>query len=199
MVVLGVTGGIGSGKSTVCRTFGVLGVPVFFSDTVARDIMDSDEELKTGLRNIAGENIYRNGTLDRPKMASLIFSDRELLKKVNSLVHPAIFEVFRSWAAKKKSPYVILEAAILFESGADNLVDRVATVTAPFEERIMRVISRNNLTREQVIERMNNQYPENELIGRSDFVINNSENSMIIPQVLEVHNEMINLVNNKNN
>ncbi|HUS87542.1 MAG TPA: dephospho-CoA kinase [Bacteroidales bacterium] len=197
MFVLGVTGGIGSGKSTVCKVFSVFGIPVFYSDVVARNIMNTDDELKDQVNQITGTNMYINGELDRPRMAALIFKDDEILQKVNQLVHPLVFDFFRKWSLTQDSKYVILEAAILFEGGADILTDKIVAVTAPFEERIMRVMNRNKLAREQVIERIKSQISENEMVRRSDFLINNAENTIIIPRILEIHNEIMNMINEK--
>ncbi|MBN1107236.1 MAG: dephospho-CoA kinase [Bacteroidales bacterium] len=192
---LGITGGIGSGKTSVCRIFSVLGIPVFFADPEASLIMSTDKKVITGINEIAGRNIYPEGKLDRELLASLIFNDAESLRKVNSLVHPVVFDKFLKWAEEQDSPYVIMEAAILFESGASELVDRVATVYAPVEERIGRVTRRNKLTREQVLQRMKNQLDDEEKIRMSDYVINNSENDMIIPVILKIHEDLITHLN----
>jgi len=192
---LGITGGIGSGKTSVCRIFSVLGIPVFFADPEASTIMNTDKKVIEGINNIAGKNIYQDGKLDRELLASLIFTDPESLRKVNSLVHPVVFDKFLKWAEEQNTPYVIMEAAILFESGASELVDRVATVYAPVEERIARVTRRNKLSREQVIRRMRNQLDDEEKIKRSDYVINNSENDMIIPVILRIHDDLITHLN----
>jgi dephospho-CoA kinase len=192
---LGITGGIGSGKTTVCKIFGVLGIPVFYADPEANVVMNDNKAIREAINKIAGEDIYPGGTLDRKKLASIIFNDDDLLKKVNSLVHPVVFEYFNTWVEKQAAPYVIMEAAILFESGASELVDRVATVTAPVEERITRVIRRNILSREQVIERIDNQMDDRERIRRSDYVINNAENEMIIPAILKIHEDIIDHLN----
>lgn len=191
LMKLGITGGIGSGKTSVCRVFNVLGIPVFSADPEAQMIMNEDEEVRKAINEIAGRNIYPGGILDRMALASLIFNDQESLKKVNDLVHPMVFGNFISWAEKQTTPYVIMEAAILFESGASKLVDRVATIIAPVEERISRVTFRNRLTREQVMERIRNQMTDEERIKRSDYVINNSENAMIIPVILRIHEDII--------
>jgi dephospho-CoA kinase len=159
---LGVTGGIGSGKTSVCRVFKVLGIPVFSADPEARTIM---------------------------------INDPVLLNKINTLVHPVVFEHFIEWTGRQSAPYVIMEAAILFESGGSKLVDRVATVTAPVEERIARVTARNKLTREQVLDRIRNQMDDNTRINMSDYVINNSENEMIIPVILQIHDDILNHLN----
>lgn len=191
---LGVTGGIGSGKTSVCRIFNVLGIPVFSADPVARDIMDNDQEMKARINAIAGRDLYSEGILDRAGLASIIFNDPELLTKVNALVHPVVFRRFGKWAAEQAAPYVIMEAAILFESGASRLVDRILTVIAPVEQRIERVIKRNNLTLDQVHERLRNQIDDEERVRQSDYVISNSENEMIIPAVLKVHYELLSLI-----
>ena len=190
---LGVTGGIGSGKTTVCRIFEALGIPVFSADNEARVIMDSDKAVIRQVNALAGRDMCCEGKLDRIALASLIFNNRELLGKINNIIHPIVTGRFLAWEKSKDAPYVILEAAILFESGAAKLLDRVITVTAPVEERIERVVQRNSLTREQVAERINNQSDDEYKISLSDYVISNSENEMIIPSVLKIHTEMIRL------
>ncbi len=192
---LGITGGIGSGKTSVCRVFGVLGIPVFSADPEAQIIMNTERSVINSINDLAGKNLYTDGKLNKEELANLIFNDPELLKKVNSLVHPVVFEHFREWADMQTTPYVIMEAAILFESGASKLVDRVATVVAPVEERIYRVIVRNKLTREQVTDRIKNQMDDEERIRLSDYVINNSENEMIIPVILGIHEDILNHLN----
>lgn len=192
---LGITGGIGSGKTSVCKVFNVLGIPVFSADPEAREIMDNDRIIKREINEIVGKNIYPGGQLNRMELASLIFNNRDLLEKVNSLVHPIVFEHFNRWAEKQTTPYVIMEAAILFESGASKLVDRVATIVAPVEERISRVTRRNKLNRDQVMERINNQMTDEERIKMSDYVINNSENNMIIPVILRINEDLLTHLN----
>jgi dephospho-CoA kinase len=192
---LGVTGGIGSGKTSVCRVFKVLGIPVFSADPEARTIMNTDDKIIREINKITGRNIYPEGALDRMALASLIFNDPVLLNKINTLVHPVVFEHFIEWTGRQSAPYVIMEAAILFESGGSKLVDRVATVTAPVEERIARVTARNKLTREQVLDRIRNQMDDNTRINMSDYVINNSENEMIIPVILQIHDDILNHLN----
>jgi len=192
---LGVTGGIGSGKTSVCRVFGVLGIPVFSADPEAQIIMNYDESIISGINEIAGKDLYPDGILDKEGLAALIFNDPAKLSTVNALVHPVVLRHFNEWAGKQTAPYVIMEAAILFESGAASLVDRVATVIAPKEERISRVIKRNKLSREQVSERIRNQMSDAERIKRSDYIINNSENEMIIPVILGIHEDILNHLN----
>lgn len=190
-MMLGVTGGIGSGKTSVCRIFSILGIPVFSADPEAKRLMDSDEGIRRQINMFTGRDIYPEGVLDRQSLAALIFNDHELLLKVNSVVHPVVLKLFTDWAEKQTSPYVIIEVAILFESGAADIVDRILTVSAPMEERIERVMLRNNLTREQVLERIRNQHDDEYLISHSDYVIRNSENDMIIPAVIDIHKDIL--------
>jgi dephospho-CoA kinase len=188
---LGITGGIGSGKTSVCKVFAVLGIPFFSADPEAKEIMDNDSSIIHRINSVAGRNLYSGGSLDRMALADLIFNDNSLLEKVNSIVHPVVFDHFMKWEMEQDAPYVIFEAAILIESGASKLVDKIATVVAPVEERIQRVILRNNLSREQIIERMRNQMDDDSRIRMSDYVIYNSENDMIIPAVLKIHEDLL--------
>jgi dephospho-CoA kinase len=178
---LGVTGGIGSGKTTVCRIFRVLGVPVFVADASAREVMNNDPGIRNKINDIAGKDLYSGGELDRMELARLIFNRPEMLKSVNAAVH------------ESDAPYVIMEAAVLFESKADTFVDRVVSISAPVEERIARVMGRNELSREQVIERINNQLEDDEREEQSYYVINNADNEMIIPEILKIHEDMLRL------
>ena len=190
---LGVTGGIGSGKTTVCRIFRVLGVPVFVADAAAREVMNNDPGIRDRINSIAGEDLYSGGELDRMELARLIFNRPEMLKSVNAAVHPVVLQIFSKWADESDAPYVIMEAAVLFESKADTFVDRVVAISAPVEERIARVMGRNELSREQVIERINNQLEDDEREEQSYYVINNADNEMIIPEILKIHEDMLRL------
>ncbi|MBK7713202.1 MAG: dephospho-CoA kinase [Bacteroidales bacterium] len=195
---LGVTGGIGSGKTSVCKVFNVLGIPVFSADRIARDIMDSDEDIIKKINSVTGKDLYSNGFLDRMALAALIFNNSDMLHKVNSLVHPIVFDHFATWEKNQSAPYVIMEAAILFESGASKLVDRIATVVAPEEERVTRLTIRSKLSRQQVLDRMKNQMNDEERIKLSDYVIYNSENDMVIPAILEIHKDILKSIGNVN-
>jgi len=195
---LGVTGGIGSGKTSVCKVFSVFGIPVFSTDRVARNIMENNKHIIRNINAIAGKDLYSSGSLDRTALATLIFNNDSLLEKVNSLVHPVVFEQFIKWEKEQTAPYVIMEAAILFESGASKLVDKIATIVAPEEERMNRVIQRSRLSRQQVMERMKNQLDDESRIRLSDYVIYNSENDMIIPSILKIHEDILANLNNIN-
>ncbi len=188
---LGVTGGIGSGKTTACRLFGTLGIPVFVADTAARRLMESSPQVMEAINRIAGRDLYQGGRLDRKGLADIIFGSPELLQQVNAVVHPALFVTFEEWADNTGEPYVILEAAILFESGADTLVDRVATISVPEEERIARVMKRDGLSRDEVLRRMENQLDDREREARSHWVISNSDSDLMIPALLMIHEEMM--------
>jgi dephospho-CoA kinase len=194
---LGITGGIGSGKTSVCRVFDVLRIPVFSADREAQGIMENDNEIIRQINSIAGEDLYKNGNLDRMDLAKIIFNDKSLLAKMNSLIHPAVFNRFTKWVLLQTAPYVIMEAAILFESGAGKYVDSVATVIAPVEQRVRRVIHRNKLSREQVLDRMRNQMDDETRMKLSDYIIYNSENDMIIPTILKIHNEILTFINTR--
>lgn len=195
---LGITGGIGSGKSTVCKIFSVLGIPVFSADEKARVIMDGDPMVIGSVNSIAGTDMYKSGVLDRQQLAKLIFNDRNLLEQINKLIHPLVLGSFKEWVGIQTTGYVILESAILFESGASEYLDRVATVTAPVEERISRVMKRNEFTREQVLERIKNQEDDAAKIKKSDFVISNSENDMVIPAVIKIHENLLGIAKKGN-
>ena len=195
---LGITGGIGSGKTSVCRVFDVLRIPVFSADKTASEIMESEGSIRSKLNSIAGKDLYLNGHLDRMLLASIIFNNTSVLDMVNALVHPVVFDHFRSWSATQTAPYVIMEAAILFESGASKFVDRVATVVAPLEQRVERVIRRNKLSREQVLERMKNQMDDESMMKISDYVISNAENDMIIPAILKIHDNILTFIKTRN-
>lgn len=190
---LGVTGGIGSGKTTVCRIFRVLGVPVFMADEVARNLMNSDSDIASGINSIAEKDLYTAGELDRRELARLIFNQPDLLRRVNAVVHPAVLRNFEEWTSSVEVPYVIMEAAVLFESNADKTVDRVISVSAPVEERISRVMGRSGMTRLEVLDRINNQLEDEEREEQSYYVINNADNEMIIPEILKIHDDMLRL------
>ena len=146
------------------------------------------------INNIVGKNLYPDGRLNRVELATLIFNNPGLLKSVNAIVHPVVFDHFRIWVLEQTAPYVIMEAAILFESGASKIVDKVATVVAPVEQKVERIIRRNELSREQVFERIRNQMDDEARIRKSDYIINNAENEMIIPVILNIIKTFLTLI-----
>jgi len=171
--IIGLTGGIGSGKTTIANHFLAAGIPVYIADDEARKIMQS-EEIIAKIKEVFGTSIFENDILNREKLAAIVFSNPYKLEKLNSIIHPAIKEHFKNWVLDHKdSPFVIYEAAILFESGSYKNCDLIITVTAPIESRIQRVIQRDKTTRENVLRRINSQWSEEQRIANSDYVIEN--------------------------
>ncbi len=191
MLKVGITGGIGSGKTTVCKVFEVLGIPVFYADEAARRLMEEDTELIKGIISLLGTASYRDGKLNRPFIASAIFGNAELLRKMNALTHPAVIAHGKQWMSRQQTPYALKEAALFFEAGSDAEMDVMIGVTAPHETRISRTIQRDGISREKVLERMARQMDENEKMKRCDFVIHNDEVQAVIPQVLAVHHALL--------
>ena len=187
MLKIGITGGIGSGKSTVCRVFSVMGIPVFEADKVARKLMDTDEEIHEKLVRLFGTAVYLpDQTVNRKYLAGIVFKDPSLLTKLNEIVHPVVRKTFFDWCEKQESPYIIHEAAILFESGFYKMMDKTITVVTSEDERIHRVMKRDGITMELVKERIKNQWSDEERIKLADFVIGNNDDQLIIPQIIEI-------------
>ena len=188
---VGITGGIGSGKSTVCRLFSLLGVPVFDSDRRARELMQDDAGVVEAVRELFGPASYSGGELDRGYISGMVFSDKELLGKLNGIVHPAVFSDFERWCLLQQGAgvsYAVMESAILFESGMNRYVDRTILVDAPTDVRIDRVVRRDSTTREKVLERIKNQ--GGSVAAAADYVIDNSGEMLLWPQVLDVDNSL---------
>lgn len=187
MIKLGITGGIGSGKSTVTNIFKILQVPVYIADIESKRLTESSPIIRSKLIELFGDKIYDGDKLNKQLLASHIFNDKEKLDAVNSIIHPEVNKDFCKWVeTNKNSPIVVLETAILFESGMDKYTDKVITVYTPFEDRISRTMQRDNLSREKVIERINNQLPDEEKMERSDFVIHNDGSRSLIEQCLNI-------------
>jgi dephospho-CoA kinase len=171
--IIGLTGGIGSGKTTIANHFMAAGIPVYIADDEARILMQS-EAIIDKIQQAFGSAIFENGILNRQKLAEIVFDNPDKLKLLNGIIHPAVKKHFGNWVLKHKDhPFVIYEAAILFESGNYKNCDKIITVTAPLELRINRVIQRDNTTRENVLKRINMQWDDNQRIANSDFVIDN--------------------------
>lgn len=189
MLKIGVTGGIGSGKSTVCNIFEQMGIPIFNADLQARDLMNTNTKLIQALKATFGSDIYdSDGQLIRPKLAQIVFGDKEKVEKLNSLVHPAVKDEFKQWAKKQNHcPYIIKEAALMFESESYKDLDYVITISSPKQERLKRVVQRDGIKHADVLKRMNNQLSERERIARADFVIKNDGKHPLIPQVMQLH------------
>ena len=191
MLKIGLTGGIGSGKSIVAQMFAVLGIPVYFADEVSKRLMVENEELKSAITSHFGNGAYTDGILNRPYLANLVFNDGEKLSLLNSLVHPATIADAAAWMQKQAAPYIIKEAALIFESGSNKDLDYVIGVDAPKELRINRAVARDNVSTTQVEARMNKQMDEDEKLGLCDYIIVNNEHQMIIPQVLALHEKFL--------
>lgn len=187
MLHIGLTGGIGCGKSTVAKVFETLGIPVYYADDAAKQLMNEDEELKKQIIHHFGEESYAEGKLNRSYIASIVFDNKEKIELLNSLVHPVTIADAKNWMNKQTSPYSIKEAALLFESAAAKGLDYIIGVSAPQALRIKRVIDRDNVSREEVIKRMENQVDEEMKMKLCDFVIYNDEQQLMIPQVLQLH------------
>lgn len=184
--VIGLTGGIGSGKTTIANYFAELGVPVYIADDGARAVMQLDHVIKE-VKDVFGESVFENDVLNRAKLAEIVFNDKEKLAKLNAIVHPAVKKDFEVWLLQHKNyDYIIYEAAILFESGRYKECDYIITVTAPEEIRIERVLKRDNTTPAQVLSRMKMQWKDEDRISRSNFVINNVNLKIAKEEVVKI-------------
>jgi dephospho-CoA kinase len=188
MLKIGITGNIGSGKTTVCKMFEVLGIPVFYADTAAKQVMVTDAELISGIKQAFGEEAYTGAELNRKHIANIVFNNDAELAKLNSLVHPAVIRAFDTWAGSlTNAPYVLKEAAILFESSSYKMCDYSLLVTAPLETRIARVMQRDNISRAEVEAREARQFSEEKKKELADYQIANDDEQLVIPQVLALH------------
>ena len=189
---IGITGGIGSGKTTICKLFETLGIPVYYADAAARHLMVNDAELVSKIRNLFGNEAYLpSGELNRKYLAGIVFHNQQKLTLLNSLVHPAVEKDAQRWHSQQHSaPYTLKEAALIFESGSHQLLDRVINVYAPLETRIERVIKRDHVSRDDVLARIKNQWPEEDKLALSDHVIVNDNTLSIIRQVYKLHSRL---------
>jgi len=194
-MTVGITGGIGSGKTIVCKIFRQLGIPVYEADAEAKKIYDEEPEVLEKIKNEISEDVFgKKGQLDKQKLAALVFADEEALQKLNRLVHPFVIRHFETWKQRyKESPYILKEAAILFESGTDKGCDKIITVSSPVELRIQRAVKRDKRTLQETEQIVQKQWSDEEKIKRSDFVIVNDEQQLVIPQVLEIHAKLLDL------
>lgn len=195
---IGITGGIGSGKTLVCRIFSVLGIAVYDADREAKALMNTHPDLIDSLKENFGEQVYGpDGKLDRSYLAGEVFGDQEKLDLLNGIVHPIVIQAGVEWMQAQEGPYSVKEAALLFESGSYQANDYNILVFAPAEERIRRVMTRDGVSREQVLARMDKQMPEDEKMKRADFIIYNDGSRALIPQVLELHERFLKLAEEK--
>lgn len=193
MLKIGITGGIGSGKTTVCRIFELLDVPVYYADDASKHLLISDPLIKSKIIAAFGADVLdEHQSISRKKVGAVVFENKEQLQKLNSIMHPAVALDFEEWLQKhNQASYIIKEAAIMFESGAYLQMDKIVTVSAPEELRIARVMKRDGVSAEEIQQRMRAQLPEEERIKRSQFVIQNNEQQLVIPQVMNLHQEFL--------
>jgi len=188
---IGITGGIGSGKSYVSKIFGALGVPCYDADMEAKRLMNNDLHIREALVKAFGPQVYGlDGLIDRAYLSALVFRDREKLDLLNGIVHPAVIRHAEDWAEAQTHPYSLKEAALLFESGSYRLLDRTILVSAPEEERIRRVMQRDGATKAEVVRRIEKQMPEEEKAKLADFVIVNDGQTPLLPQVLKINGQL---------
>lgn len=191
MIKVAVTGGIGSGKSTVCRMFGVLGIPVFEADVLAKHLLVYDPEVRAALMARFGPEMLTEQGLDRQRLAALVFNDPAALADLNGIVHPAVRKAFQKWTDQQTAPYVIMEAAILAETGGHGGFDHVVLVTAPEHVRIARVMTRDGVDEEAVRARIRNQASDAERESIAQHTIVNDGQHLVIPQVLQLHQRLL--------
>jgi len=190
---VGVTGGIGSGKSTVAGIFKVLGIPVFDADAAAKNIMNEDETLKEKITATFGEASYQNGLLNRKYIANIVFNDAFKLEQLNALVHPATIAAAERWMLQQHTAYAIKEAALFFETGSSAGIDVIIGVFAPLALRIQRVMERDGVGRQEVLTRMGRQIDDEIKKLLCDYIITNDEQQMLLPQVLHLHEQLLKL------
>lgn len=193
MKIVGLTGGIGSGKSTVAQMFMDLGVPVYDSDVEAKKLMHSSKELKEDIVNLLGEDAYQEDMLNRSFIAQKVFNDPELLEQLNGIVHPAVRKHFLAWADMQKVPYVIQETALIFENGSQDQYDFVVLVTAPLNTRLQRVVERDGISEQQVLDRMRNQMDDAQKVDLAQFCIVNTDLETTKNKVGELHARLVTL------
>jgi len=194
MLKIGITGGIGSGKTTICRIFETLGIPVFYADTAAKELMVKDPLLMAGVSDAFGlESYFNNGTLNNKHIANIVFNHPEELARLNALVHPAVFRAFDHWLVNVPAtvPYILKEAALLFESGSYKMCDLSILVSAPLQVKLDRVIQRDGVSEAQVRARMDKQFTDEEKMKMADFCILNEEGSSVVMQVLALHQQFL--------
>ncbi len=198
MLRLGITGGIGSGKTTVCKIFETLQIPIYYADDRAKWLMVNSPALQTGIQQLFGAEAYfEDGSLNRAHIGGLAFKDPAKLQKLNALVHPAVFVDGENWQQEQLAlgvPYTLKEAALIYETGSYKMLDKVIVVTAPEELRIERVMKRDQLSAAEVKERMARQMPESEKVSRADYIIQNDSQHSLIKQVLTIHQAILELV-----
>lgn len=191
MIKVAITGGIGTGKTTILSMFADKGIPVFNSDEIAREIMNTNPLLKNEIITAFGDKAYDKNKLNKKYLSNVVFNNETLLKKINSIVHPYVADEFNSWIKKQDSKYIIYESAIIFENQGEGFFDKIICVTAPEDDIISRVMKRNNFSKDKIKSIINRQLPNEAKIQKSDYVIENVDISKLSDRVLEIHNNII--------
>jgi dephospho-CoA kinase len=197
MLKIGLTGGIGSGKTTVAKIFELLNVPVYYADEATKRLYHTDAALMASVKKNFGEDIYTAGKLNRSKLGAIVFSDPKKLTLLNKLAHPPTIKDAEDWMSTQTAPYIIKEAALLFESGSYKGLDYVIGVRSSVELRIKRIVERDGVTKDEVIKRMQRQMDEESKMAQCDFIIENNEQELVIPQVLNLHEKFMKMVAEK--
>ncbi len=195
MLKIGLTGGIGSGKSTVAAIFNVLSVPIYYADKEAKRLMNENNSITASVKSLFGEKSYSEGLLNRQFIASVIFNNPEKRIELNNIIHPATIKDAEHWMNAQQSPYCIKEAALIFESQSENKLDFIIGIHSPIELRIKRVIERDGISENEVMQRMQVQMNEEEKLKKCDFIIHNNESTLLIPQVVELHHQLLDIAN----
>lgn len=196
MKVVGLTGGMGSGKTTVANMFKALGIPVYIADTEAKNLTVTSRSIRKAIIDLLGEDAYNDNELNRSLIAEKVFENEDLLQKLNKIIHPKVGSHFKKWLKKQNAPYCVKEAAILFETGGNKDCDYVILVTAPEEIRIERIIQRDQMAKADILQRMKHQWSDDKKEALSDFVIHNLTKDATSVQVLEIHNALLNSLGN---
>jgi len=192
MIKVGVTGGIGSGKSIICKVFSIMGIPVFFSDIEAKKLLTNPKVIEFYRKEIGQPIFDENNNIDKRKLAQILFADKNLLEKVNSFIHPIVNEMFEKWCKEQYNPpYVIKESAILIERELYKNLDYIILVVSDINERINRIIERDKLSKEEILKRINNQWNDEKKMNFANAVIYNNPDNPVIPQVLEIHDKLL--------
>jgi len=191
MKIVGLTGGIGSGKSTVLKQFEDLGINTYSADKAAKKLINSDEDLIESIKSLFGDNIYDNNILDTIKLSKIVFQDSHKLESLNSIIHPAVTKDFKSFIKTNPGDYIVKEVAIIFETNTEDNYDKIILVRAPIEDRIKRVVLRDNITKDDVIRRINNQIDDSTIIDKCDYIIVNNDLTELKEKVINIHKDLI--------
>ncbi len=187
---IGLTGGIGSGKTTVSKILSTFGVPIFNSDHFSKELLRSDKKIISLIKKNISESILIDGKIDRKKLAKVVFENKEKLKTLNNIIHPIVIQEYNKWVTRQKTKYVIKESAILFESMSYKKLDKIILITAPLSLRIKRIIARDQRDKKEIESIIKNQYKTKEILKKADYIINNNEKKLLLPQVIKLHQKL---------